>query len=209
MFDSPGTNICTVETPSTTYLCNLQGQKSESERTQVRVCKEPAQGGKCVCSMPWCFPGGCWRESKRADLGTAKVAQLQLVCGCVDEQVLGLDIPMADPLLVDVVQGAAHLVHVQLHKHRGHALPALRIVLADAVHCLWHILQHQVLPDLVLLRGHVEAVLQAHHIGMAEHLHDLQLPVLVPLVLQHLLDGHLHVLRVRAVFLLEACLHTA
>lgn len=43
---------------------------------------------------------------------------------------------------------------------------------------------------LVLLGG-VEAVLQVHHVGVPHQLHDLQLPVLEPLVLQHLLDGHL------------------
>ena len=124
-------------------------------------------------------------------LCTAKVTELELVGGRVDQQVLRLDVAVTHALLVDVVQGAAHLVHIQFHKHGGHALPALGVVLGDAVHRLRYVLQHQVLPHLVLLRGHVEAVLQADHVGVGQHLHDLQLPVLVPLVLQYLLDCHL------------------
>ena len=84
-----------------------------------------------------------------------------------------------------------YLVDVQLDKEGGHALPILAVVLADAVHCLRHKLQHQVEEDLVLLCGGVKAVLELHHIAVVHHLHDLQLSVLEALVLQHLLDCHL------------------
>ena len=50
------------------------------------------------------------------------------------QQVLRLDVAVADALGVDVAQRSAHLVHVQLHEQRRHPLPVLRIVLADAVH---------------------------------------------------------------------------
>ena len=85
-----------------------------------------------------------------------------------------------------------YLVDIQLDKEGGHALPILAVVLADAVHCLRHKLQHQVEEDLVLLCGGVEAVLELHHIAVVHHLHDLELSVLEALVLQHLLDCHLH-----------------
>lgn len=84
-----------------------------------------------------------------------------------------------------------HLVNIELDKEGGHALPILRVVLANAVHCLWHKLQHQVKEDLILLCGGVEAVLQLHHIAVVHHLHDLQLPVLEALILKHLLDCNL------------------
>mmetsp|Transcript_18038 Transcript_18038/g.54285 ORF Transcript_18038/g.54285 Transcript_18038/m.54285 type:complete len:207 (+) Transcript_18038:4028-4648(+) len=96
---------------------------------------------------------------------------------------------MADAQGVNVGQGAAHLVRVQLHVQPRHALPRLAVVLADAVHRLRHKLQHQVQIHLILLGG-VEAVLEVHHIGMRHELHNLQLPIFEPLVLQHLLNRH-------------------
>ena len=36
----------------------------------------------------------------------------------------------------------AHLVRIQLDKNVGHTLVILGIVLADSVHCIWHILEH-------------------------------------------------------------------
>ncbi len=62
----------------------------------------------------------------------------------VDKQVLRLDVSVADAHGMDVRQCAAHLEHVQLHKQRGHALPALAVVLADAEHRFWHKLQDQI-----------------------------------------------------------------
>lgn len=44
---------------------------------------------------------------------------------------------------------------------------------------------------LILLCGGVEALLQLDDVGVIDHLHDLQLTVLEPLVLQHLFDGNL------------------
>ena len=62
----------------------------------------------------------------------------------VDQQVLRFDVAVADAHGVDVHERAAHLEHVQLHEERGHALPALAVVLADAEHRLRDKLQHQV-----------------------------------------------------------------
>lgn len=66
-------------------------------------------------------------------LGAAEVAQLELVVLCVDQQVLRLDVSVADGVLVYVAQGSAHLVRVQLDKHGRHALVVLGVRLADAV----------------------------------------------------------------------------
>ena len=94
------------------------------------------RGGSRSCSMEEC--------SHRPHLCGAEVAELELVGVRVDEQVLRLDVPVAYAHGVDVRQRAAHLEHVQLHKQRGHALPALAVVLADAEHRLRHKLQDQV-----------------------------------------------------------------
>jgi hypothetical protein len=53
---------------------------------------------------------------------------------CVDQQVLGLDVSVADGVLVYVAQRSAHLVRVQLDKDRGHALVVFGVRLADPVH---------------------------------------------------------------------------
>ena len=52
--------------------------------------------------------------------------------------------------------------------------------------------QGRAAPHLLLLCGAVETVLQGDYVGMTHHLHDLELPVLEALILQHLLNRHLH-----------------
>ena len=69
-----------------------------------------------------------------AYLGAAEIAQLELVVLCVDQQVLRLDVPVADGVLVYVAQCTAHLVRVQLDKNGRHALVVLGVGLADPVH---------------------------------------------------------------------------
>ena len=64
-------------------------------------------------------------------LGAAEVAELQLVGLRVDQQVLRLDVAVADAVFVDVPEGAAHLVGVQLDKNGGHPLVVLAIGFAD------------------------------------------------------------------------------
>lgn len=53
---------------------------------------------------------------------------------CVDKQVLWLDVPMADTILVYVSKSATHLVGVQLDKDVGHTLVVLGVRLAYPVH---------------------------------------------------------------------------
>lgn len=71
---------------------------------------------------------------------------MRVHCTC-----LWLDVAMADACTVDVAEGSTHLVRVQLDEDVGHALIVLRVVLADSVDCVWHVLQHQVEVRLVLL----------------------------------------------------------
>lgn len=79
------------------------------------------------CSSPL-ETGGC------AHLCAAEVAQLQLVVLCIDQQVLGLNVPVADGILVYVAQRSAHLIRVQFHKDGWHALVVLGVGLGDPVH---------------------------------------------------------------------------
>ena len=54
------------------------------------------------------------------DLCAAEIAQLQDAGGGVEEQILRLDVPMADALRVDVGKRAEQLVRVQLGLEDGH-----------------------------------------------------------------------------------------
>ena len=107
----------------------------------------------------------------------------------VHEQVLRLDVPVADPRrVVQARQGAARLVDVQLHEQGRHPLPPLRVVLGHAVDRLRDELEDQVQVDLVARRRRVEAVAQADDVRVPDHLHHRQLAVLEAAVLEHLLD---------------------
>jgi len=49
--------------------------------------------------------------------GPSKVTQFENSCVGIEEEILWLDISMADALRVQVGKASKHLVHVQLHRH--------------------------------------------------------------------------------------------
>lgn len=51
-----------------------------------------------------------------AFVSPAKVTELEHSSLWIEQQILGFDVPMADPKWVDVGQAPEQLVHVQLHK---------------------------------------------------------------------------------------------
>mmetsp|Transcript_48194 Transcript_48194/g.124977 ORF Transcript_48194/g.124977 Transcript_48194/m.124977 type:complete len:276 (+) Transcript_48194:194-1021(+) len=84
-------------------------------------------------------------------LGRAEVAQLQRVRVAVHEEVLRLDVAVADPHSVDVRTGAAHLVGVQLHEDVRHRLLHLVVMLHDTVNRVAAVLHHHVQISLARL----------------------------------------------------------
>mmetsp|Transcript_8606 Transcript_8606/g.23343 ORF Transcript_8606/g.23343 Transcript_8606/m.23343 type:complete len:211 (-) Transcript_8606:297-929(-) len=135
----------------------------------------------------------------------------------VNQEILRLDVPVADTLAVDVRQRPQHLVHVELDQENRHALVRPNVVLIDLVHGIRHVLQHQVQVQIVRVsmvragrrlvggglgrsrwgRGHgrrptggVETVFQLHYVWMIQLPDNLQLTVLEPPVLEHLLYRH-------------------
>lgn len=54
-------------------------------------------------------------------LGRSEVAQFELLRGCVNQQVLGLDVPVAHPHAVYMRQRSAHLCHACTHPHTASA----------------------------------------------------------------------------------------
>lgn len=69
----------------------------------------------------------------------------------IEQQVLRLDIAMADAEGVDVREGPGELVEVQLHEEHRQRLLALVVCPRHAVHRLRHELQDQVKVQLVRL----------------------------------------------------------
>jgi hypothetical protein len=87
-------------------------------------------------------------------LGTTKVTELQNAGARIQQQVLGLDIAVADSLRVNVGQGTEELVDVELYFEYWHGRLYLVEISRSAVDCLGHIFLHQVQVDFVLLRHH-------------------------------------------------------
>lgn len=124
-------------------------------------------------------------------LGAAKVTQLEDSRFRVEQQVLRLDVSVTNALRVNVGQTAEQLVHVQLDEHDGNALLALGVLSGHLVDGLGDVFQHEIEVNLVLLLARrVEEILELDNVAMLQTPHDLQLSVLEPFVLQHLLDGH-------------------
>ena len=124
-------------------------------------------------------------------LGTAEVAELEDVRTSVNEDVLWLDVPVADALRVDVGDRAQQLVRVQLHQQVRHHLLHLQVLLHHSVGRVWDEVHDNVEVDLFgLVTVSVERLAHLDAVGVVEHLEDLKLSVLVALVLEDLLDGH-------------------
>eukprot|EP00356_Strombidium_inclinatum_P011931 CAMPEP_0170496284 /NCGR_PEP_ID=MMETSP0208-20121228/20868_1 /TAXON_ID=197538 /ORGANISM="Strombidium inclinatum, Strain S3" /LENGTH=136 /DNA_ID=CAMNT_0010772783 /DNA_START=641 /DNA_END=1048 /DNA_ORIENTATION=+ len=102
---------------------------------------------------------------------------------------------MADAHRVDVGNGAQQLVGVQLDEDVGYVLLLLHIVLHYFVQGLGDVLHDHVQVHFVGgVAACVEEVLHLNTERVSQDLQDLQFAVLVPLVLVHLLDGHMFVL---------------
>ena len=85
------------------------------------------------------------------DLGRAEVTELEDAGGRVEEEVLRLDVAMADADGVNVHERTEELVHIQLDLEHGHGLLELGIVPAGTVHGLWDVFEHKVEVHLIFL----------------------------------------------------------
>ena len=85
------------------------------------------------------------------DLGASKVAQLQDARGRIQEQVLRLDVAMADALRVDVGERTEKLVDVKLDLEDRHRRLQLVEVTRGTIDGLGHVFQDQVQVHLIPL----------------------------------------------------------
>ena len=124
-------------------------------------------------------------------LRTPEVAEFQNARVRVEEQVLRLDISMADALRVDVGKASKQLVHVQLDEGPRDGLLAFRVLSCHLVHCFRDELEHEVEVYFVLLLSRrVEKIHEFDDVAVLEAAHDLKLAILETLVLQDLFDRH-------------------
>ena len=92
----------------------------------------------------------------------------------VHEQILRLDVPVADTKRVNVAEGTERLIRVQFYEDHGYGLFHFVIVLQDTEDSFRHIFHYNVEVDLVILVSlRVERMLKRDHIRMIELLHDL------------------------------------
>ena len=85
------------------------------------------------------------------DLGRAEVTEFEDAGGGVKEEVLRLDVAMADADGVNVHERTEELVHIQLDLEHGHGLLELGIVPAGTVHGLWDVFEHKVEVHFIFL----------------------------------------------------------
>lgn len=140
-------------------------------------------------------------------LCAAKITQLQYASARVQQQVLWLDVAVADPLGVDIGQGTEQLVDVKLDLEDGHCRLHLIEVPRGAVHGFGNKFLDQVQVDLILLRARlakqgknvpkmsvgvyplavrVVESLQLYDIWVSNNPHNLQLAIL------HKESAHMH-----------------
>lgn len=121
-------------------------------------------------------------------LGAAKVAQLQSAALCVHEHVLRLQVTVADPELVDVLEGAEHLVRVERSAERRETQAIAGVPLDDGVQRLREVLEHEVQVD-ARESARVKAVEKPHDVLVAQAEKDAALAVRVPSVVRRALHG--------------------
>lgn len=131
------------------------------------------------------------------DLRAAKVTEFQDARSGVQQQILRLNVSVADSLGVDIGERAKELVDVKLDLEDWHGGLELVEVPRGSVDSLGHEFEHQVEIDLIFLRGDqsclyphfvigianpvsvgVVECLEFDNVGMADNAHDLQFSVL-------------------------------
>ena len=95
------------------------------------------------------------------DLRTAEVAELEDARGRIEQQILWLDVAVADALRVDIGKGAEELIDVELHFEYGHCSLHLVEIARCPVHGFGNVFEYEIQVDLVLLSAksvHIDSI---------------------------------------------------
>ena len=107
----------------------------------------------------------------------------------VTQDVLWLDVSVANSLSVDVGNGPHKLVGVQFNNKVWHLLLHFMELLHYSVSSIGDVVHHHVQVNLIrLVSVGVKALSHLHAVGVMQHLQDGQLSILVSFVLEHFLD---------------------
>ena len=146
---------------------HLYPAKERTDVGRVVGCPENELGSAVVARADVADVG----LARDEDLGGTKVAELENTGRGVEQQVLGLDVAMADADGVDVRERAEELVHVELDLELGHGLLELDVVPRGAVDGLGDVLEDEVEVDLVLLCEEKKAAGREHKHTRANGVH--------------------------------------
>jgi hypothetical protein len=108
----------------------------------------------------------------------------------IAQNVLWLNISMADSLSVDIGNRSQKLIRVHLHNKVWHHLFNLKVLLHYSVGSIRNIVHDNIKINLVLvLTIRVETLSHLDTVWMLQHFQDLKLSVLISFVLENFLDG--------------------
>jgi len=123
--------------------------------------------------------------------GASEVTHFQGVRRGIDEHILRLDVSMANADSVDVGNGSEHLVGVEFDHETWDWLLHLEELLHYFVDGVGDEVHHHVEVYLIwVITVSVEVLSHLHAVRVVQHFQNLELPVLVTLVLEHLLYCH-------------------
>lgn len=126
------------------------------------------------------------------NLGATKVAKFENTSLRVQEQILRLDVTMADADRVNVRERAEKLIHVKLDLEDWHWLFELDIMSAGAIYGLGDKLEDEIEVYFVFLFTiRIKEGSEFDDVWMADETHDLELTVLETFVLEYFLDCYL------------------
>ena len=109
----------------------------------------------------------------------------------VAQNVLWLDVSMADALCMDVGNRPHELIRVEFDYQIWNHLLHLEVLLHYSIGGIRNVVHHHIEVNLIgLFSISIEALPHFDTVGMMKHLQDRQLSVLIPLILKHLLDCH-------------------
>ena len=109
----------------------------------------------------------------------------------ITQDVLRLNVSVANSLSVDVGDRPHKLVRVKLHNKVWHLLLHFMELLHYSIGRVWNVVHHHVQVHLIwLVSIGVEALPHFHAVGVMEHFQDGELSILVSFVLKHFLNSH-------------------
>ena len=109
----------------------------------------------------------------------------------VYENVLGLDVSMADSFCVNVRNATEHLVWVKLYEQIWYHLFHLEVLFHYSIAGVGNVVHYHIQIDLLgFVSICVKRLPHFDAVRVVKHFQNLQFSILVSLVLEHFLDGH-------------------